>query len=96
MLCSDYHFPSMLAAVMHMMQSGMSPSDAMNLVSLYPARFLGMDNTIGSIEVGKEADLVAFRDSHTHAQVAKVWVRGQLQFQVSSHQVAESATTLAE
>src|SRR6202000_2300428 len=41
-LCSDYHFPSLLASVLRMMEEGYSPSDAVNLVSLNPARYLGL------------------------------------------------------
>ncbi len=77
MLCSDYHFPTMLTAVLMMVRNGLSPSRAINLVSLHPARLLGMESQIGSIEIGKEADLVAFHDRGNFADVSNVWVQGQ-------------------
>jgi alpha-D-ribose 1-methylphosphonate 5-triphosphate diphosphatase len=83
-LCSDYHFPTMLSAVLMMMRDGMSPSRAINFVSLNPAKILDLDNTIGSIEVGKEADLVAFQSRDVFADVSSVWVRGLRKFQAAT------------
>ena len=59
-LCSDFHFPSMLGSVVMMMREGMEPSAAVNMVTLNAARHLRRDTHLGSIEVGKKADLVAF------------------------------------
>jgi len=79
MLCSDYHFPTMLASVVRMMKEGFTPSQAINLVSLHPARFLGLEK-LGAIEAGKLADLVAFREEQEVAKISHVWVNGQLKF----------------
>lgn len=87
MLCSDYHFPTMLSAVIRMINDGIQPSKAMNYVSLNPAKFLQMDDQIGSIEVGKKADLVAFDSTHGFAQVSNVWVDGTLKFTVNSERI---------
>lgn len=83
MLCSDYHFPTMLSAFIRMTKDGIAPSKAINYVSLNPARFLKMEGEIGSIEVGKKADLVAFDSSNGFAQVSNVWVNGKLKFTVN-------------
>jgi alpha-D-ribose 1-methylphosphonate 5-triphosphate diphosphatase len=80
MLCSDYHFPTMLTAVLMMLHDGIAPSRAINLVALNPARTLGLADRIGSIDIGKEADLVAFRDRGQFAEVTSVWLRGQNRF----------------
>lgn len=88
-LCSDYHFPTMLSAVLMMVRDGMSPSRAINFVSLSPAKILGMDRLIGSIEVGKEADLVAFQPRDAFADVANVWVRGLRKFQASTEGIGK-------
>lgn len=88
MICSDYHFPTMLSAVLMMIRDGISPSQAINYVSLNPAKLLQMDSQIGSIEVGKEADLVAFRDKTTYAEVVKLWVRGVPAFQTHAAGIA--------
>lgn len=75
-LCSDFHFPSLLGSAVKMMAAGITPSEAMALLSLNPARHLGRADEFGSIEVGKKADLVAFRPRGTFAEVSHVWVDG--------------------
>lgn len=83
-ICSDYHFPSMHGAVVKMMAEGISPSRCFDYVSLNPARLLGLDEEIGSIEVGKQADLVAFRPETAFARVNCVWIGGQERFRVDA------------
>ena len=75
-LCSDYHFPTMLATVVRMIDNGISPSKAVNMVSLNPARLLNFDAETGSIETGKKADIVAFGNKHSFAAVSYVFVDG--------------------
>lgn len=75
-LCSDYHFPTMLGSVVKMIESGMDPSKAVNYVSLNPARLLKFDHEIGSIEMGKRADLVVFESKESFASVSTVFVNG--------------------
>jgi len=75
-LCSDYHFPTMLGSVVKMIESGMEPSKAVNYVSLNPARLLKFDQEIGSIELGKKADLVVFENKHSFASVSTVFING--------------------
>ncbi|TDX00845.1 alpha-D-ribose 1-methylphosphonate 5-triphosphate diphosphatase [Dinghuibacter silviterrae] len=75
-LCSDYHFPTMLGSVVRMIDEGMSPSKAVNMVTLNPARLLRFDEEIGSIAVGLKADLVAFQSERSFASVTSVWVEG--------------------
>ncbi|WPV00775.1 alpha-D-ribose 1-methylphosphonate 5-triphosphate diphosphatase [Mucilaginibacter sp. cycad4] len=75
-LCSDYHFPTMLGSVVKMMGNGINPSKAVNMVSLNPARLLNFDAETGSIEVGKKADLVAFSSEKSFASVSHVFVDG--------------------
>jgi alpha-D-ribose 1-methylphosphonate 5-triphosphate diphosphatase len=79
-LCSDYHFPSLLMSAWLMMERGMSPSQAINLITLNPARHLGLAHELGSIEIGKQADLVAFKPRDQHAFVSHVWVEGDLRY----------------
>jgi N-acetylglucosamine-6-phosphate deacetylase len=49
---------TMLDAVRRMLSLGFSKSDVAKMASLNPAKLLGIDDTHGSIEVGKRADLV--------------------------------------
>jgi alpha-D-ribose 1-methylphosphonate 5-triphosphate diphosphatase len=76
MLCSDYHFPTMLGSVVRMIGDGISPSKAVNMVSLNPARLLNFDRETGSIEVGKRADIVVFAGKGSVASVSEVFVDG--------------------
>jgi alpha-D-ribose 1-methylphosphonate 5-triphosphate diphosphatase len=59
MLCSDYYPPSMLPAVFKLhRQFGLPLHDCMKLVTLTPAKAVGIDEKVGSIEEGKQADLI--------------------------------------
>ncbi|MGA1195747.1 MAG: alpha-D-ribose 1-methylphosphonate 5-triphosphate diphosphatase [Candidatus Latescibacterota bacterium] len=79
-LCSDYHYPSMLTAVVMMMQAGMTPSKAVNYVTLGAARCLDMADDYGRIAEGKVADLIAFDVVGQFGKVRQVWVDGQVRF----------------
>ena len=65
-------------------------SSAMRLLTLNPARHLGLDKFVGSIELGKRADLVAFHPRNGYADVAHVWVRGVRQLMVGDTAQTES------
>ncbi len=41
---------------------GLSDDEALSLITLNPAKQLGIENRVGSIEVGKEADIVIFKN----------------------------------
>lgn len=81
-LCSDYHFPSLLGAVHLMMRRGVPPAKAVAMVTLNPARCLGWDTETGSIEVGKVADLAAFDVRGDHPFVTAAWVGGRLRLRL--------------
>ncbi len=57
-LCSDYYPPSLLHSVFVLVRKGLEMSRAVNMVSLNPAKALGIAGDKGSIEVGKVADLL--------------------------------------
>ena len=54
-----------------MVSAGMSPLSALQAATLNPARYLGMEQTLGSIAVGKRADLVLL-DANPLTDVANV------------------------
>jgi imidazolonepropionase-like amidohydrolase len=65
-----------------MKYGGLSETEALALVTLNPAKQLGIDDRVGSIEPGKDADLAAY-DKHplsNYAKVQKVFIDGQLYF----------------
>ncbi len=74
-LCSDYHFPALLGSVVKMIQEGVSPSKAISYVTNNPAKMLKF-NDVGSIEIGKKADLITFSIIESHAAVSNVYIEG--------------------
>ncbi len=85
-LCSDYHFPSMLGCVVKMIANGIDPSFAVNLVTLNPARIIGKAAELGSLEVGKRADLTLFEPKTGYGRVTETWVDGVSRFSLGSRQ----------
>ena len=65
------------------------------MVTLNPAKQLGIDGRVGSIEVGKDADLVLY-DGHPlamHSVVQKTFIDGDLYFDRETDRVRQ--TTIA-
>jgi len=65
-----------------MKYGGLSETEALSLITINPARQLMIGNRVGSVEVGKDADLTIF-DKHplsNFAKVEKVYIDGQLYF----------------
>lgn len=65
-----------------MKYGGLSETEALKLVTLNPARQLAVAHRVGSIEVGKDADLVIY-DKHplsVYAVAQKVLIDGQVYF----------------
>lgn len=83
---------------------GMSESGALEALTMAPARALELDDRVGSIEVGKDADLVVLSGEpfSTYTKVEQTWVEGQLiydrsdpeqrRFATGGHDVYRSAT----
>jgi adenine deaminase len=65
-----------------MKYSSVGENEALAMITLNPARQLGIDNRVGSIEVGKDADLVIY-DKYplsAMAKVQKVLIDGKVYF----------------
>jgi imidazolonepropionase-like amidohydrolase len=65
-----------------MKYGGLSETEALSLITINPAKQLAIDNRVGSIEVGKDADLTIY-DKHplsTYAKVQKVLIDGAVYF----------------
>jgi len=65
-----------------MKYGGLTHDEAMSLVTINPAKQLGIDNRVGSIEAGKDADLVIYdKDPMSdYAKVQKVLIDGTVYF----------------
>ena len=62
---------------------GMKPLEAIRTATINPARYLGLDRDIGSLEVGKLADLViisgdVLADIRQSDQISHVMINGRL------------------
>jgi len=80
-----------------MKYGGLNETEALSLITINPAKQLEIDNRVGSIEVGKDADLAIF-DKHplsNYAKVDKVFIDGQIYFD-RSIDLAERPTLEAE
>ena len=74
-----------------MVRYGMTEADALESVTLDPARLLGIDKYVGSVEVGKDADLALF-DRYPldgTAKVQKTWVDGALVYDRSKEGIPD-------
>ena len=65
-----------------MKYGGVSETEALAMVTLNPAKQLGIDNRVGSIEAGKDADLVIYDKFplSDYAKVQKVLIDGTIYF----------------
>ena len=61
-------------------KSGMDSYNALKAITINPAEILGVDDRIGSIKVGKDADLVLFDGDPLDIQskVKHVWINGEV------------------
>lgn len=58
---------------------GMAPADALRAITLHPARVLGLEDRIGSITAGKDADLVLWEGDplDVRSRSLQVWQSGR-------------------
>lgn len=80
MICSDYHPASLLHAVFELEAAGIPLEEAVAMASQVPARMLGRESEIGSIVVGKQADLIVVRKSRGVPIVSDTLVAGNVVF----------------
>ena len=79
MLCSDYYPPAMLRAVFKLHREFNMPlNECAKLVTSTPAKAVGIDNEVGSIEVGKKADLILVDASGQYTNIMNVITNGKV------------------
>lgn len=78
---SDYSPPSILHALFALHRGGFGPlHELVNMGSLNPARAVGMDREIGSVEIGRRADLVLVDGSGDVPRIRRTFVDGEVVF----------------
>jgi len=89
-LCSDYYPSSLLHAVFKLYRENMPMHQAVNMVTINPARALKIDHEVGSIEPGKKADFLIIREDGQRPVLESVYVNGKVVCQMS-YQASEVA-----
>lgn len=71
---------------------GMAEEDAWKMVTLNPAKLLHLDDRMGSIKVGKDADLVLWSDKplSIYAKVEKTMVDGKIYYDQQTNEEKEA------
>ncbi len=78
-LCSDYYPPAILQSIFILFQKNiLSLPKSANLASLNAAKAAGIDNCKGSIEVGKDADVLLVDYTHSGPILEKSIVGGNI------------------
>lgn len=70
-----------------------SEEDALKFVTLNPARLLHIDDKVGSVKLGKDADLVIWSDHplSIYAKAEKTIIEGTVYFDLETHEKLKSA-----
>jgi imidazolonepropionase-like amidohydrolase len=74
------HLDKEAAKAMH--YGGLTPTEALSLVTINPAKQLKIDSRVGSLEVGKDADVLLYDGDplSNFSKVLKVWIDGHEYF----------------
>ncbi|QEM08978.1 alpha-D-ribose 1-methylphosphonate 5-triphosphate diphosphatase [Mucilaginibacter rubeus] len=84
-LCSDYYPPAIIHAIFKLYnEEGMPLPEAVKMATLNPAKAVGINNHTGSIETGKDADLVIVKLLDGIPMVTHTIVRGHIVAQASN------------
>lgn len=91
-ICSDYYPPSILHSIFKLYKEGVLPlPEAVNLATINPARIVGMHDKIGSIEEGKNADILIVNTESGLPKVTHTIVNGHVSSQLHSQPQNEVA-----
>lgn len=87
-LCSDYYPPAIIHSIFKLYhEEGLPLNEAVNLATLNPAKAAGIANHTGSIQTGKDADLLIVKLLDGIPMVTHTFVRGHLVAQASNQLV---------
>jgi alpha-D-ribose 1-methylphosphonate 5-triphosphate diphosphatase len=78
-LCSDYYPPAILHSIFKLYhEDGLPLNEAVNLATLNPAKAAGIDHHTGSLETGKDADLLIVKLVDGIPMVTHTIVKGHM------------------
>ena len=84
-LCSDYYPPAILHSIFKLhLEYNLPINEAVNLATLHPAKAAGIDKITGSIETGKDADLIIVKLIDNIPMVTHTIVKGNVVAQASN------------
>ena len=68
------------------------PQEAWKMITINPAKMLHIDDKVGSVEIGKDADLVLWTGNplSIYSKVEKTWIEGVLYFDVEEDEYIKS------
>ena len=71
---------------------GSSEEDAWKMITLNPAKLLHLDDRMGSVKIGKDADIVLWTNNplSVYSKVLQTYVDGKLMFDVEIDQKLQS------
>lgn len=76
-LLSDYYPPSLIHAVFALFANGMPLAQAVRMVTHHPAQAANIDGQVGSIDIGKNADLLIIDEGRNGPRLQSVMTRGR-------------------
>jgi alpha-D-ribose 1-methylphosphonate 5-triphosphate diphosphatase len=77
-LCSDYYPPAILHSIFKLyFENDLSLIDTVKLATLNPAKAVGIDHYTGSLEIGKNADIILVKIIENIPTVTKSYVNGR-------------------
>lgn len=77
-LCSDYYPSSIIYSIFYMYNKGKKIEDMVKLATINPAKALNIDNITGSIEEGKNADILIIEEKNNLPILNKVFSFGKI------------------
>ncbi|WP_238327616.1 alpha-D-ribose 1-methylphosphonate 5-triphosphate diphosphatase [Paenibacillus gorillae] len=89
-ICSDYHSSSLLQSVFKLADEKIAALPAaVRMATLHPAQACGIEDEVGSIELGKAADLIIVQRYKGHPWVTHTLVGGKTVYTADTHYQAD-------
>ncbi|WP_425807432.1 alpha-D-ribose 1-methylphosphonate 5-triphosphate diphosphatase [Desulfitobacterium sp. Sab5] len=80
-ICSDYLPSAIVPAIFHLAQEKVKLTEAVKMATLNPAKALGIDHNVGTLEAGKYADLIVIKLHEGYPIIRQTMVGGKIVYQ---------------